>query len=59
MKKLLLICFIVFLSSCKDGVYVNIEIKEGDTRITETSEYRIIEVCDGCNGFGNPLLEVY
>ena len=55
MKKIVLILFVLMVSSCIGGVSKRIPIDEGDVRITITNKHVIHEKCDGINGFGTPM----
>ena len=54
-KVIILVLGLIILSSCAPGTNFRVPIKEGDTRITETKEYIITEVCTGANGAGHPF----
>lgn len=55
MKKIILILFVLIVSSCLGGVSKRISIDEGDVRITITDKHVIHEKCEGANGFGKPI----
>ena len=56
MKKILIIVFAILLFiSCTGGVNYFISIKKGDIRKTYTTEYVLIERCEGVNIFGELL----
>ena len=55
MKKIVLILFVLIVSSCLGGVSKRIPVDEGDVRITITDEHVIHEKCEGTNGFGVPI----
>ena len=55
MKKFFAFVFaLLILVSCSGGVDFRIPVEVGDTRVTETKEYIIVEVCESINGFGHP-----
>ena len=55
MKKIVLILFVLMVSSCYGGVSQRIPVDEGDMRITITDEHVIHEKCEGINGYGAPI----
>ena len=57
MKKLVLILFVLIISSCINGVSKKIPLKKGDTRITITDKHVIHEKCSGFDNFGTPHWE--
>lgn len=54
MKNIVLILFVLIVSSCIGGVSKRIPVNEGDVRITITDKHVIHEKCEGTNGFGVP-----
>lgn len=55
MKRIVLILFVLMVSSCIGGVSKRIPIDKGDVRITITNEHVIHEKCEDFNGFGVPI----
>lgn len=55
MKKIVLILFVLMVSSCIEGVSKRIPVDEGDVRITITAEHVIHEKCEGATGVGCPI----
>lgn len=55
MKKVVLILFVLMVSSCIGGVSKRIPIDEGNVRITITNKHVIHEKCEGFNSLGDPI----
>ena len=63
MKKLILLLALAFamcgcnhrVGSTTIGKRMFVPIEKGATRLTITSDYIIVETCDGNNGFGEPF----